>query len=72
MFVSVNIILCYRQKKNKVNKMLILVEYQVVTKNCSLHPHLAIPMLQIAIEHLKLSCTFSEGSIFSSLASHDD
>jgi len=35
--------------------MLILVEFEVFTKISSLSPHLAIPMLQIAIKHLKVS-----------------
>ncbi len=45
-------ILSYRQKKWK---LLILVEFEVFTKMCSLSPRLAIPMLQIIIKHLKLS-----------------
>ncbi len=43
----------FEQKKKK--KTLIWVEFEVFTKMISLRPHLAIPMLQIIIKHLKVS-----------------
>ncbi len=46
-------ILSYRQKKQK--KTCENIEFEVFTKNSSLSPRLAIPMLHIVIKHLKVS-----------------
>ncbi len=53
--------------------MLILVEFQIFTKMCSLSPRLGIPMLQKIIQHLKVSLIvyFLRGLV-SPLASHAD
>ncbi len=45
--------LSYKQQKSK--KIYIWVEFEVFTKMSSLSPSLAVPMLQIVIQHLKVS-----------------
>ncbi len=60
-------------KKTLKKKKLILVEFKVFTKMCSLSPRLAILMLQIVIKHLKVSLiVYFLRITFSPLASRAD